>query len=66
MASKQMSDASIQAARDHMEAALEVRRQAVETWLAEQQMKLDAAKHAATLDNQSKIAKMRPGGKLDK
>jgi peptidyl-tRNA hydrolase len=66
MASKQMSDASIQAAKDHMEAALELQRQAIEKWLAEQQMKLDAAKHAATLDNQSKIAKMRPGGKLDK
>jgi hypothetical protein len=66
MASKQMSDASIQAAKDHMEAALELRRQAVEKWLAEQQMALDAHKHATQLESQQKIAKMRPGGKLDK
>jgi hypothetical protein len=49
-----------------MEAALEIRQQNIQAFIDQQQMILEAHKHATQMDNQQKIAKMRPGGKLNK
>jgi hypothetical protein len=66
MMAQHVNEAQLEIARQHMEAALEVRQQDLQSWIDQQQMILDAHKHAAQLDNQAKIAKMRPGGALDK
>jgi hypothetical protein len=65
LAAKHASDAEIAQAKAEMESQLAVRQQDLETWLNHQQMIIEAHKHAATLDNQARIAKMRPGGRLD-
>jgi hypothetical protein len=66
MIQKHASDAQIEQAKAEMESQLAIRQQDLETFLQQQQMVIDAHKHAATLDNQARIAKMRPGGSLAK
>jgi hypothetical protein len=66
MAAQHADEAQLEIMRQHQEAALALREQNLQTWLDHQQMLLEAAKHSAQLDNQAKIAKMRPGGKLNK
>jgi hypothetical protein len=65
-AAKHVSEAQLQGEKMQMEGEIALRQQNMQGWLDVQQMKLEAAKHATQLDNQAKIAKMRPGGKLDK
>ena len=60
------TEAQLEAMRQQQEASLAVRQQNLQAFIDQQQMLLDAHKHAASLDNQQRIAKMRPGGKLDK
>jgi hypothetical protein len=66
MIAQHVSEAQIESARQQMEAALEIRQQNIQAFIDQQQMILDAHKHATQMDNQQKIAKMRPGGKLNK
>ncbi len=66
MAQKHASDAEIAQAKAQMEAELATRQQDIQAWLSQHEMALEADKHAATLDNQAKIAKMKPGGALNK
>jgi hypothetical protein len=66
MAQKHASDAEIAQAKAQLESQLAVRQQDIQAWLNQQEMALEAHKHAAQLDNQAKIAKMRPGGSLAK
>lgn len=66
MAAQHQDETQIELLRQHQEAALAVRQQNLQSWLDQQQMILEAHKHAATLDNQNRIAKMRPGGSLAK
>jgi hypothetical protein len=66
MAQKHESDANIAAAKAHMEADLAVRQQNLQAWLDQQQMALDAHKHASEQDTKVRVAKMKPGGALDK
>ena len=61
-----MDEAHLEIMRQNMEAQLAVRQQDLQAFIDAQEMRLEAAKHAAQLDNQAKIAKMRPGGALDK
>lgn len=65
-AAQHVDQMHLQAMKDQAESALALRQQNLQAWIDQQQMKLEAEKHAATLDNQQKIAKLRPGGKLDK
>jgi hypothetical protein len=65
MAQKHASDAQIEQAKAQMESDLALRQQNLQAWLDQQQMVLDAHKHAATLDSQAKIQKLRNGGRLD-
>lgn len=65
MAQKHQDDATLAGAKATTEAELAIRQQNMQAWLDHQQMLLEADRHAATLDNQQKIAKMRPGGRLD-
>jgi hypothetical protein len=66
MAQKHASDAEIAQAKAQLESQLAVRQQDIQAWLNQQEMALEAHKHAARLDNQAKIAKMKPGGALNK
>jgi hypothetical protein len=66
MMAQHADEAQIEILRQHQEAALAVRQQNLQAFIDQQQMILDAHKHAAQLDTQQKIAKMRPGGALDK
>jgi hypothetical protein len=66
MIAQHVSEAQIESARQQMEAALEIRQQNIQAFIDQQQMILEAHKHATQMDNQQKIAKMRPGGKLNK
>jgi hypothetical protein len=66
MAAQHADEAQLEIMRQHQEAALALREQNLQTWLDHQQMLLEAAKHSAQLDNQAKIAKMRPGGALNR
>jgi hypothetical protein len=66
MAAQHADEAQLEIMRQHQEAALAVREQNLQSWLDQQQMLLEAHKHATQLDNQAKIAKMRPGGSLAK
>jgi hypothetical protein len=66
LAAQHNDQAQLEMLRQHQEAAIAVREQNLQTWLDHQQMILEAHKHAAQLDNQAKIAKMRPGGSLAK
>ena len=61
-----VDEAHLEIMRQNMEAQIAEREQNLQTFIAQQQMTLEAHKHAAQLDSQQKIAKMRPGGKLDK
>jgi hypothetical protein len=65
MAAQHASTAQIQAAKDTMEAQIAIRQQDLQGWLDLHQMQLEAAKHAATISSNERIAKMRPGGRLD-
>lgn len=60
------NESQLEAMRQQMEASLAVRQQNLQAFIDQQQMLLDAHKHAAQMDSQQRIAKMRPGGKLDK
>jgi hypothetical protein len=64
MAQQHADQTQLEIMRQHQEAAIAVREQNLQTWLDHQQMILEAHKHAAQLDSQQKIAKMRPGGSL--
>jgi hypothetical protein len=66
MQEQHVNEAQLEIMRQHMEAALAVREQNLQAFIDQQQMLLEAHKHAQQMDNQQKIAKMRPGGKLDK
>jgi hypothetical protein len=66
MAQKHASDAEIAQAKAQIETDLAVRQQDIDAWLQRNEMALEAQKHSATLDNQAKIAKLRPGGALNK
>lgn len=66
MASQHADEAQLEIMRQHQEAALAVREQNLQAFIDQQQMMLEAHKHAAQLDSQQKIAKMRPGGSLSK
>lgn len=59
-------ETQLEVLRQHQEAALAVRQQNLQSFIDQQQMILEAHKHAASLDNQQRIAKMRPGGSLSK
>jgi hypothetical protein len=65
-AAQHMDEAHIEMMRQSQEAALAVRQQNLQAFIDQQQMALEAHKHATQLESQQKIAKMRPGGKLDK
>jgi hypothetical protein len=66
MQQQHVDNAQLEIMRQHQEAAIAVREQNLQTWLDQQQMFLEAHKHAAQLDSQQRIAKMRPGGALNK
>ena len=66
MMAQHADETQLELLRQHQEASLAVREQNLQAFIDQQQMILDAHKHATQLDNQQKIAKMRPGGKLDK
>jgi len=65
MMAQHADETQLELLRQHQEASIAVREQNLQAFIDQQQMILEAHKHAATLDNQAKIAKMRPGGKLD-
>lgn len=65
MAATHQNEAQVQAAKIQMESSIAIRQQNLQAWIDLQQMKLEAEKHMATMANQQKIAKMRPGGRLD-
>jgi hypothetical protein len=65
MEQQRVGEAQLEMMRQHMEAAIAVREQNLQAFIDQQQMVLEAHKHAAQLDSQQKIAKMRPGGKLN-
>ena len=66
MMAQHADQTQIELLKQHQEAAIAVRQQNLQAFIDQQQMVLDAHKHAAQLDSQQKIAKMRPGGSLDK
>jgi hypothetical protein len=66
MQAQHADETQIEVMRQHQEAALAVRQQNLQAFIDQQQMILDAHKHAAQLDSQQRIAKMRPGGSLSK
>jgi hypothetical protein len=66
MMAQHADETQIELLKQHQEAALAVRQQNLQAFIDQQQMILEAHKHAAQLDSQQKIAKMRPGGSLDK
>jgi hypothetical protein len=66
MQAQHVDEAQLELRRQQMEAALEQQQQHLQFFIDQQQMILEAHKHAAQLDSQQKIAKMRPGGSLDK
>ena len=61
-----VDEAHLEIMRQNMEAQIAERQQNLQAFIDQQQMILEAHKHAAQLDTQQKIAKMRPGGALDK
>jgi hypothetical protein len=65
MMAQHADETQIELLKQHQEAAIAVRQQNLQAFIDQQQMILEAHKHAAQLDSQQKIAKMRPGGKLD-
>jgi hypothetical protein len=66
MMAQHADETQIELLKQHQEAAIAVRQQNLQAFIDQQQMILEAHKHAAQLDSQQKIAKMRPGGSLDK
>jgi hypothetical protein len=66
MAQQHVDSAQLEEAKMNAQSALALRQQNLQAWIDKQQMELEASKHAATLDTQQKIAKMRPGGALNK
>jgi hypothetical protein len=66
MQAQHVDETQLELRRQQMEAALEQQQQHLQFFIDQQQMILEAHKHAAQLDSQQKIAKMRPGGSLDK
>jgi hypothetical protein len=66
MAAQHADQAQLEILRQHQEAAIAVREQDLQAWLDQQQMILEAHKHAASEDTKQRIAKMRPGGSLAK
>lgn len=66
MMAQHANESQLEAMRQQMEASLAVRQQNLQAFIDQQQMILDAHKHASSLDNQARISKMRSGGQLDK
>jgi hypothetical protein len=66
MVAKHASDAQIAQAKDEMESQLAIRQQDLQAFLEQQQMVIDAHKHATEQDTKVQIAKLRPGGSLAK
>jgi dihydropteroate synthase len=66
MMAQHADETQIELLKQHQEAAIAVRQQNLQAFIDQQQMILEAHKHAAQLDSQQKIAKMRPGGALDR
>jgi hypothetical protein len=66
MMAQHADETQIELLKQHQEAAIAVRQQNLQAFIDQQQMILEAHKHAEQLDSQQKIAKMRPGGSLDK
>lgn len=66
MMAQHANETQLEVMRQHQEAALAVRQQDLQSFIDQQQMILEAHKHATALDNQQRIAKMRPGGSLAK
>lgn len=64
LAAQHADTAQLEIMRQHQEAALAVREQNLQAFIDQQQMLLEAHKHATQLDNQHRIAKLRPGGSL--
>jgi hypothetical protein len=66
MIQKHASDVQIEQAKAEMESQLAVRQQDLQAFLEQQQMVIDAHKHAAEQDAKVQIAKLRPGGAINK